>query len=733
MIYLDPGARERLLTTPEHDLATLGETMDILTVSMEREPDWAIEAIHRAAGIRVMPGVMRVVNRQGLPVTALEVATLSAALRANSELRRGHPRATARSASTPSVEVSIALSQPDDLVASRERSPAKIGRNSPCPCGSGRKYKRCCLRKNEASERERNTRSAAADPALEERLAREILAFATDHHPGWQDALGPAWQELRELPGGLQLYVPLLAFQHHFGHERSARERFAERVASQRSPAVRALLSAHGEAVLSVWEVLHVEPGRGVEVIDLLTGDRRDVHEVSGSRTLRFRNAVLARVITLDGRSIFGGLHPEPLPPAAALEVVTAVRKLVGRRVEPVPPERLAAPPIVDALLTQWHAASARVTESAVVEREVQNTDGEPFAVHEDRFAIEGKDWRAVVDAIIELPGVYLDGRSRSRAEATFTKRGNAMHTHWSCTVIGSVSIDRKGLRVEANSRARIDGLREVLEGALGSRIVHQERKPSLPQRIQTATKGPIALDATRTGSLMGEPGEWFLREHARHLIETPNDALGGQTPREAMASTRGRRRLHQHLKEQEHLAPPGATTNYTTAVRELLGLSIVGDVIPRTAQERRLGCGRKISETLIDFALPLLQDLDDPSALRPALKLAVLVWNAGVLEEELDALSERALLRAIGEISIGSYTLEEFRLRRRRFFAEDQRLIRLMDAGSRGGEIYVQAAALMAPDEAAKAKAKTKTKAKPKAKAKTKAKAKPEQLDLLD
>jgi preprotein translocase subunit SecA len=25
----------------------------------------------------------------------------------------------------------------------------KIGRNSPCPCGSGKKYKMCCLRKGE--------------------------------------------------------------------------------------------------------------------------------------------------------------------------------------------------------------------------------------------------------------------------------------------------------------------------------------------------------------------------------------------------------------------------------------------------------------------------------------------------------------------------------------------------------------------------------------------------------
>jgi hypothetical protein len=24
----------------------------------------------------------------------------------------------------------------------------KIGRNAPCPCGSGKKYKKCCLNKN---------------------------------------------------------------------------------------------------------------------------------------------------------------------------------------------------------------------------------------------------------------------------------------------------------------------------------------------------------------------------------------------------------------------------------------------------------------------------------------------------------------------------------------------------------------------------------------------------------
>jgi tetratricopeptide (TPR) repeat protein len=34
---------------------------------------------------------------------------------------------------------------------------AKIGRNDPCPCGSGQKYKRCCLPREEAAAAERAT------------------------------------------------------------------------------------------------------------------------------------------------------------------------------------------------------------------------------------------------------------------------------------------------------------------------------------------------------------------------------------------------------------------------------------------------------------------------------------------------------------------------------------------------------------------------------------------------
>ena len=47
---------------------------------------------------------------------------------------------------------------------------AKPGRNDRCPCGSGKKYKSCCLMKDEAADRERLT---AAQAARDQRAAEE--------------------------------------------------------------------------------------------------------------------------------------------------------------------------------------------------------------------------------------------------------------------------------------------------------------------------------------------------------------------------------------------------------------------------------------------------------------------------------------------------------------------------------------------------------------------------------
>lgn len=60
--------------------------------------------------------------------------------------------------------------------------PTKTGRNDPCPCGSGQKYKRCCLERDQAAA----SQSLAAQAA--KAAAKHANLMATmhdhDHHDG---------------------------------------------------------------------------------------------------------------------------------------------------------------------------------------------------------------------------------------------------------------------------------------------------------------------------------------------------------------------------------------------------------------------------------------------------------------------------------------------------------------------------------------------------------------------
>jgi tetratricopeptide (TPR) repeat protein len=57
---------------------------------------------------------------------------------------------------------------------------AKLGRNDPCPCGSGKKYKRCCLEKDEAAEREKALAAVASRPTIDVEVANSFAEFEPD-------------------------------------------------------------------------------------------------------------------------------------------------------------------------------------------------------------------------------------------------------------------------------------------------------------------------------------------------------------------------------------------------------------------------------------------------------------------------------------------------------------------------------------------------------------------------
>jgi hypothetical protein len=62
---------------------------------------------------------------------------------------------------------------------------AKTGRNDPCPCGSGKKYKRCCSAKDEAAATAAASAQAKHDAA---RALRATLEVPLDAYDGLDEA-----------------------------------------------------------------------------------------------------------------------------------------------------------------------------------------------------------------------------------------------------------------------------------------------------------------------------------------------------------------------------------------------------------------------------------------------------------------------------------------------------------------------------------------------------------------
>lgn len=65
----------------------------------------------------------------------------------------------------------------------------KLGRNDPCHCGSGKKYKQCHLEKDEAKERE--ARAKAADKAAGEPAPAEAASGQSSRKQQRQAAQQP--------------------------------------------------------------------------------------------------------------------------------------------------------------------------------------------------------------------------------------------------------------------------------------------------------------------------------------------------------------------------------------------------------------------------------------------------------------------------------------------------------------------------------------------------------------
>ncbi len=271
-----------------------------LPVSMRRE---AVAHAWPVAGTNAYPRVLRIEHDGALrPLVArdVQIATVCAASlsrffdahRDRFEADTLEPVFESYSPDPHNVEVRFTFpyeaAPPPALAREPMRWPAssprrgrtRPGRNDPCPCGSGRKFKKCCLRRDEqASSMERRYKALHA---LDGSLTQEIMDFAAVH-------IGIAWGKFASDFTDAAA-VPELSSHWSAYHFRvdgmTALEQYLKAYEPKLSRAERAWLDAEAQAWLTVWEVTAVEPGISLTVRDLLSHEERHVHETSGSTVL---------------------------------------------------------------------------------------------------------------------------------------------------------------------------------------------------------------------------------------------------------------------------------------------------------------------------------------------------------------------------------------------------------------------------------------------------------------
>lgn len=87
---------------------------------------------------------------------------------------------------------------------SSSSAPGTLGRNDPCHCGSGKKYKSCHLGADEASQREARAAAAEAAPApeaSEPASGKSGPAAPKPSHQPWKRQTGPNTRGFQKVAG----------------------------------------------------------------------------------------------------------------------------------------------------------------------------------------------------------------------------------------------------------------------------------------------------------------------------------------------------------------------------------------------------------------------------------------------------------------------------------------------------------------------------------------------------
>ena len=398
------------------------------------------------------------------------------------------------------------------------------GRNDPCPCGSGRKHKHCCLDRQRPAAPQRYFTDDDRHAAV-----RRLLAWANDdetHAATIREFFGPA--------------RPLLSDDDFasFVHEQQAclaAWRLFDRPGRLGASACETFLGLRGRqlpdgqaeylrrvqaARWRPYEVEGVRPGVDLELRDLWSGARRRVSERTASRTVARWSILAARLVEEQPGAwvIEGGLVSfPPREKQRLLESLERERRSLAARQPQLDDDgllrRLALP-----LYHLWVEVAVGQPLPRVV-----TAEGDELTFC--RVVFDVSDAAATRAALARLPEIEAVGRRFEWLEPAETGQ----------RVLGSLAFEAGRLVLETQSEARAARGRALLERALGEAVRFRSLRRKDPQKLLRKPPRPRRRTGQEVPPEMAQAVlQDFYEKHYRDWVDHSLPALDGLTPREA-------------------------------------------------------------------------------------------------------------------------------------------------------------------------------------------------------
>lgn len=475
---------------------------------------------------------------------------------------------------------------------------AKPGRNVACPCGSGKKYKHCCLEREESSELARLRLRR-----IEGHLIPEVLRYSVESYG--QDLLHDAWGEFwiwddvpplaPDCPEFETIFLPWFVFNWVADpDEETAKADWP------REPLALDLVKRHPEKVdsleerfareaarrpFSFYSVEDFVRGRSLRLRDVLSGAELNVLERSGTESMRRGAILFARVVSLDGDAIALGCAPLMIPPIHIGRII-ALREDIAATGRTLDDQALAEYAIEIRNLYLEIADEIRSPRLP----QLANTDGEPLVPTTLYFELLASPAEAFEKLQSLSPGSTREELlSEARRDEAgdlrsvtlhWLRKGKREHKGLEDTILARIDIDGDRLATFVNSSRRAKAVREEIESRLGDRVCFRTAKiESLEKALEERRNRPETAKERRSReenarlNALPEVQE-RLREmaaaHWKAWVDEKIPALDHQTPREAATTPAGRERLEALLRDFEWKSADHPSSPLRADVRRL-------------------------------------------------------------------------------------------------------------------------------------------------------------------